>query len=225
MKEEGFHVTCLEKNVIEDNQVKRRVIEHFFFCNEEQICLARRFLSHFLVETDATFNTNRLNMPLSVLLGITNTGSSFPAAYCFISSESKESFLFMFAGMKELMFYDQCVGPNVILGDFAAGLGAAMVKAVNLREMPGGEAESAWEMSQAMDASRTDCTLQLCSWHAAEAIKKKLIKAGSYPLEIRKELTSLIWVWIQSSSLDLLEKNRQKLLQKLNPAERVCTEI
>lgn len=81
-------------------------------------------------------------------------------------------------------------------------------------------------MSQAMDASRTDCTLKLCSWHAAEAIKKKLVKAGSYPLEIRKELTSLIWVWIQSSSLDLLEKNRrQKLLQKLNPAEKVCTEI
>ena len=163
-------------------------------------------------------------MPLSVLLGITNTRSSFTAAYRFISSESKESFLFMFACMEELMFYDLCVGPNVILGDFAAGLGA-MVKAVNPREKPGGEAESAWEMSQAMDASRTDYTLQLCSWHAAEAIKKKLIKAGSYPLEIRKELTSLIWVWIQSSSLDLLEKNRQKLFQKLNPAERVCTEI
>ena len=147
LKEESFHVRCLEKNIIEDNQMKRRVIEHFFFCNEEQICLARRFLSHFLVETDATFNTNRLNMPLSVLLGITNTGSSFPAAYCFISLESKESFLFMFACMEELMFYDQCVGPNVILGDFAAGSGAAMIKAVNPREMPGGEAESAWEMS------------------------------------------------------------------------------
>ena len=116
LEEEGFHVRCLEKNIIENDQVKRRVIEHFFFCNEEQICLARRFLSHFLVETNATFNTNRLNMPFSVLLGITNTGSFFPAAYCFISSESKESFLFMFAFMEELMFYDQCVGPNVILG-------------------------------------------------------------------------------------------------------------
>lgn len=155
LKEESFHVRCLEKNFIEDNQVKRRVIEYFFFCNTEQICLARRFLSHFLVETDATFNTNRLNMLLSVLLGIKNTGSSFPAAYCFISSESKDSFLFMFACMEELMFHDQCVGPNVILRDFAVRLGVAMVKAVNPREMSEGEAESAWEMSQAMDASHT----------------------------------------------------------------------
>ena len=72
--------------------------------------------------------------------------------------------------------------------------------------MPRGEAKSAWEMSQAMDASRTDCTLQLYSWHAAEAIKKKVLKAGSYPLEIRKELTCFIRVWIQSSSLDLPSK-------------------
>lgn len=126
---------------------------------KNRFALLDGFLVIFLVETNTTFNTNRLNMPLSVLLGITNTGSSFPAAYCFISSESKESSLFMFACMEELMFYDQCVGPNVILGDCAAGLGAAMVKAVNPREMPGGETKSAWEISQAMDPSRTDCTL------------------------------------------------------------------
>ena len=29
LKEEGFHVRCFEKNIIEDNQVKRCVIEHF----------------------------------------------------------------------------------------------------------------------------------------------------------------------------------------------------
>ena len=49
----------------------------------------------------------------------------------------------MFTCMEELMFYDQCVGPNVILGNFAAGLGVAMVKAVNLQEIPEREAESA----------------------------------------------------------------------------------
>lgn len=61
----------------------------------------------------------------------------------------------MFACMEEVMFHDQCVGPNVILRDFAVRLGVAMAKAVNPREMPEGEAESAWEMSQAMDASHT----------------------------------------------------------------------
>ncbi len=32
--------------------------------------------------------------------------------------------LFMFACMQELMFYDECSGLYVFLGDFAAGLGA-----------------------------------------------------------------------------------------------------
>ena len=160
-------------------------------------------------------------MHLSVLLGITNTGTFFPVAYCYITSESKESFMFMFACMQELMFYGHCPGPFVLIGDFAAGLGAAMVKAVTRKENPGGEAEFAWEMAQAMDHANTDCALQLCTWHAAEAIKKKLIKVGSYPLEIRKELSNLIWRWIKSSTLQELEKNRGALLAKLNEAERI----
>lgn len=76
-------------------------------------------------------------------------------------------------------------------------------------------------MAQAMDSANTDCTLQLCTWHAAEAIKKKLIKVGSYPLEIRKELSNLIWVWIKSSTLQELKKNREALLLKLNEPEKV----
>lgn len=51
--------------------------------------------------------------------------------------------------------------------------------------------------------------------------KKKLIKAETYPLEVRKELTSLIWAWIQSSTLNALESNRKKQLHRLNPNERV----
>ncbi len=131
-------------------------------------------------------------MPLSVLLGITNTGTSFPVAYCYITSELKESFMVMFAYTQELMFYDNFPGPYVLIGDFAAGLGAAMMKAVTRKENLGGEAEFAWEMAQAMDHVNTDCTLQISTWHAAEAIKKKLIKVGSYPLEIRKELSNLM---------------------------------
>ena len=36
-----------------------------------------------------------------------------------------------------------------------------------------------------MDSVQADWVLQLCTWHAAQAIKKRLIKAGDYPLEIR----------------------------------------
>lgn len=119
LKDHGFRVRYMEKNVIESGQVQRRVIEQFFFCNSKQIRLARRFVSHFLLETDAIFNTSCLNMPHCVLLGITNTRTSFPAAYCYITSESKESFMFMFACMQELMFYNHCPGLYVLIGDFA----------------------------------------------------------------------------------------------------------
>lgn len=87
LKNGWFHVRCLEKYIVENNVKKRRVIEHFFFCNNEQIRLARRFVSGFIIETDATFNTNRLNLPLSTLIGITNTAQTFPVAHCYITSE------------------------------------------------------------------------------------------------------------------------------------------
>lgn len=67
------HYSCMEKYLVENDRPKRRVVEHFFFCNEEQIRLARRFVSGYLIETDATFNTNQLNLPLSTLVGVTNT--------------------------------------------------------------------------------------------------------------------------------------------------------
>ena len=58
----------------------------------------------FLLETDATFNTNKLNLPLSVLVGITNTDLSFPVAYCYITSESAECFTFIFKCMERVDF-------------------------------------------------------------------------------------------------------------------------
>ena len=91
----GFHICCLKKYLIEDNVRQRQVIEAFLFCFLEQIKIGQRFVSHFVIQTDATFNTNELNMPLSILVGITNTMSSFPLAYIFISSESVEVFKFV----------------------------------------------------------------------------------------------------------------------------------
>ena len=63
-----------------------------------------------------------------MLVGITNTNQTFPAAYCYITSESAERFTFLFDCMKDIFFHDTCPGPRVILGDFAAGLTAAMHK-------------------------------------------------------------------------------------------------
>lgn len=97
------------------------VIQNLFFCNSEQIRLARRFVNTFIYETDAIFDTNELRMPLSVLAGILNTGKTFPLALCFITSESAASFDFMEDTLDELFFYN-CPRPKVVCGDFAKGL-------------------------------------------------------------------------------------------------------
>lgn len=163
---------CLEKYLVENNMPKRRVVEYFFFCNEEQIRLARRFVSGYLIETDATFNTNQLNLPLSTLVGVTNTLQTFTVAYCYITSESAESFLFLFECLKDLIFHDACHGPGVILGDFAAGLAAAMLRKRSQILDRDAALNVAWEVAQAMDSVQANCILQLCTWHAAQAIKK-----------------------------------------------------
>ena len=71
-----------------------------------------------MYETDATFNTNSLKLPLSVMVGIDNTGATFPMAYCFITSESAASFKWIAEQLTELVFYD-CPEPDLIIGDFS----------------------------------------------------------------------------------------------------------
>ena len=91
--------------------------------------------------------------------------------------------------MQKLIFYNECPGHYIILRDFPAGLGATMMKTINHNEIPSGKAQIAYNMVQSIDKSQTDCKLSLCTWHTAEAIKKNRLKPGSYPLEIRKDLT------------------------------------
>jgi hypothetical protein len=54
--------------------------------------MTQHFASGFMYETDATFNTNSLRLPLGVMVDIDNTSRTFPIAYCYIRSESAASF-------------------------------------------------------------------------------------------------------------------------------------
>ena len=93
----------------------------------EQIKMARRFVSNFMYETDATFNTNCLKLPLSVMVGIDNTGKTFPIAYCYITLESAVSFKWIVEQLMDLAFYNNCLEAALICIDFSKGLGAAVV--------------------------------------------------------------------------------------------------
>ena len=78
-----------------------------------------------MYETDATFNTNCLKLPLSIMVGIDNCGKTFPIAYCYITSESVAFFKFVAEQLTDLVFYD-CPKAVVIVEDFSKGLGAAV---------------------------------------------------------------------------------------------------
>jgi MULE transposase domain len=122
---EGFHPRTREEYMVEDRVRKGRVVRDIFFMSDKQIRLARRFVSGFIYETDATFRTNTLRLPLLVMVGIDNTGATFPMAYMFITSESAESFRFTSRQLTDLCFYDYPKAA-VICGDFSKGLGLAI---------------------------------------------------------------------------------------------------
>lgn len=130
-----------------------------------------------MYETDATFNTIELRMPVSILVGVLNTVKTFPFALCFITSETTASFEFMEDQLDDL-FSHNCPRPRLICGDFAKGLASAIAE----REAEHQEA-----------GHRETYILQLCEWHAVEAIKYHLVVAGRYPKELHEKIIDLIW--------------------------------
>jgi hypothetical protein len=61
--------------------------------------------------------------------------------------------------------------------------------------------------------------LQFCTWHGAEAIKRRLIAKG-YTKERREDINNLIWEWIKAPDFDTLEEARDKLILSLNNNEK-----
>ena len=184
--------------------------------------MARRFVNSFVIQKDATFNTNKRIMTLSIFVGVTKIMANFPVAYTFIFSESTEAFKFVNACCKELFFWDVCPGPAVMLGDFSLGLSPAMARNAGISIAEAGM-NQAYELVNHLDALGSDCTLQLCSWHAAEALKAWLIKEA-YPKEVKEQkevgLHSLIWNWIKSPTVTELNLNREILAASLRPKEQ-----
>jgi MULE transposase domain len=92
LEQNGFHPYTQEEYIVENGICTKRVVRDIFFMSDEQIRMGRRFVSRFLYETDATFNTNIRRLLLSVMVGIDNIGHMFPMAFMFITSESAKSF-------------------------------------------------------------------------------------------------------------------------------------
>ena len=210
LEQDDFRVRILEDYITEeDGKPKDRVIKAIAFANSEMIRLARLFVSGFVYMIDVTFGTNKRRLPLLTCVGIDNTDETFPFLLAYIVSESAETFRFMNNMLTELVFYN-IPSAAVCIGDFAGGLQSAMS---DLNEQ---EATAA-----AADGREAElCQLQLCIWHAVEAIRAKLVRTGKYSKQKREELTDLIWKWAQSNTLVALDENRNKLLAKLGDKEQ-----
>ena len=244
LEQNGFHPRTREEYIIENGIRTKRVVRDIFFMSDEQIHMARRFASGFLYETDATFNTNTRRLPLSVMVGIDNTGHTFPMAFMFIISESAKSFQFANECLTDLCFYD-CPQPSLICGDFSKGLSAAVAKQamkelaqsiqadkdgfvgidVVVEEEEEGEKPGEFLASDIIIVDVTVGTkgertrLQLCEWHAIEAIRKRLINRG-YSKETREVLVDLLNQWVKAPDLEALENARKKVLSRLRSDDR-----
>ena len=78
-----------------------KTLVQIFFAHRKQLEAAKRFVSGFLPVISGTFNANDLCFPLLVIVGVLNTGRTFPVAFSFWPSKSREVFDFVWESLKE----------------------------------------------------------------------------------------------------------------------------
>lgn len=196
LEEVGFRFACLMSDgLAEDGSIKGRVLEQLFFISDAQIAYGKRFLAGHVVLIDGTFETNRLGLVLLVVVGVTNTGKNFPAAYSFTRSEARVSFDFIFDYLGHFIFTDDIAEARVVLGDQTPGFIVSMPE------------------------SMPNCKLQHYGRHIAQNIKKRLAEKR-YLAEEHKGIMNLVWFYIQSSSEAELVENRAALMTSVKASEQ-----
>ncbi|KAL7267510.1 hypothetical protein RUND412_009901, partial [Rhizina undulata] len=77
VRADGFHIASRETVQKDDLGSDYRRLEQLFVIHRYQIKYLQRFMSETVLIIDSTFNTNRNELPLSNVTGITKTGASF----------------------------------------------------------------------------------------------------------------------------------------------------
>jgi MULE transposase domain len=203
----GFRYRTLTEDKVDEPSrrvIRRKLIQIFFFFSEG-LHHIRRFCPRHLLIIDGTWNTNNQRLPLLIATRITNEGKTFPVAFSYCPGETAESYLFFLECLQAEIFVGDVPFPAVILADQAPSLLSA---------------------ADSFDAL-PNSSLQFCSWHVAEAMIARFRKARYTSKEIEgyinnitsqevNGLRSLIWRYIQSTNLAILELNRQALLDALH---------
>lgn len=88
-------------------------ITAFFFCKKDSVALYHRFNT--VLVMDATYKTNRYNMPLFEVAGMTCSNKTFFLCACFMSKEIEESYIWALKQMKRYCFTR--FSPSVLVTD------------------------------------------------------------------------------------------------------------
>jgi hypothetical protein len=122
---------------------------------------------------------------------------------CYITLESAVSFKWISEQLTNLVFHG-CLESALVCGDFSKGLGVAIAAKV-VANQAGCEAtkevlpcwiddSSMLEAEEVLVANKKaiPIRLQLCKWHAVEAIIQRLVLASRYPKQRRNEIVDMI---------------------------------
>ncbi len=127
------------------NILIQKNIEQIFLLNNYQWELFKRFISNFMMKTDAIFNINALKMLLFMTINVINMTMIFSICFSFVISEFEEIFNFFIQYMHEKLFND-CLFSWIII--------------VNQIK----------KMMTSLFISMFEIQLQLCNWHICKNI-------------------------------------------------------
>ena len=187
LDEAGFKYICRREDTYNQaGEVISRQIQQIWFSLDEQIQLAQRFVADFLMLADGTFSTNALNLTLIIMVGITNTGRSFPVSQSFARSEATVNFDFIFESQNTYIFTNGIPPPRVILSDQAPG------------------------MISSLPNHLPTTTLQFCDWHVQQNIKARLLK-GRYTKDEREQVIKQFWQYCKAETAEQVTQQRFEL--------------
>jgi hypothetical protein len=216
LEENSFvYQTRVKVEVDEDDEPIGRELVQIFFAHRKQLEAAQRFVADWLIIIDGTFNTNELDLPLLVIVGVLSTGQTFPVAFSYCPSESTKSIRFVWDCLKQECFTGDVPPPRIILGDWAAGLISSVPEAFPNSRYQGCDWHAVGAMLKWYRGKKRDYTSEEIDG-SDEKLKPEQSKA-----DLRVPgLHHYSWRYIQSTTLEELETNRTKLVSLLRPQDR-----
>lgn len=187
-------------------------LEQIFFCTPTMISMARRFVSGFIMQPDASFAMRIANIPLHCCVGMTNTNTTFPCCFSFTRTENKAAFDFLF----------HCVSISIPLQRWSLGL-TMKLRDLFWNNCPPPEVILAYpstDITASLSECAADSIIQLPEWTMQKNVKSKLTPARGYTAEAKQDISELLSRYIKWPHPEDLNAARDAFLSRLSEADR-----